>query len=62
MQRIDADLWTRMDALTEPSLQAALGKWIGRSAIRAILQRRDAMRKEIARLVNASSEAAVFIK
>jgi hypothetical protein len=62
MQRIDAELWNRIEALTEESLQAAIGQWIGKSGIRAILQRREEMRKAIARMVTDSGEDAVFIK
>jgi hypothetical protein len=60
--RVDRALWDRMLALDEPTLAAALGDWLDRGAIRAILKRRDEMKKSIDLLVKKSSEAAVFIK
>jgi hypothetical protein len=60
MERIDRDVWNRMRALDEPSLTAALGAWLDRGAIRAILARRDRMTTAIDTLVRNSSEAAVF--
>lgn len=62
MTRIDRGLWEKMQALDEPALDAALGDWLDRRAIRAVLQRRDAMKKVIDALVAKSSEAAVFIR
>ena len=62
MQRIDADLWTRMKGLTEETLTTAVGKWIGKGEIRAILDRRKQMQAQIDKLVRASSEAQVFIR
>jgi hypothetical protein len=50
-----------MLALDEPALTRALGAWIGKNEIRAMLQRRDRMKQEIARLVAKDSEAAVFV-
>jgi hypothetical protein len=64
MRRIDPELWQKMEALTEESLQAALGEWIGKREIRAVLERRDKMREIIAKLVKDTpgGEAAVFVK
>jgi hypothetical protein len=64
MKRIDTELWAKMDALTEESLQAAVGEWIGKREIRALLERRDKIREIIAGLVKttAGGEAAVFVK
>ncbi|HJR59192.1 MAG TPA: hypothetical protein VJ813_07340 [Vicinamibacterales bacterium] len=62
MARIDREIWDRMLALDEPTLAAALGPWLDRGAIRAILKRRDAMKKVIDTLVTNSTEALVFIK
>ncbi len=64
MKRIDTELWAKMEALTEESLQAALGEWIGKREIRAMLERRDKMREIIANLVKSTDggEAAVFVK
>jgi hypothetical protein len=62
MTRIDRALWERMVVLDETALDAALGDWLDRGAIRAMLRRRDAMKKAIEGLVAKSSEAAVFIR
>jgi len=62
MTRIDRQLWERMLALDEPTLTAAVGKWIDGGAVRAILKRRDAMKKVIDEAVAKSSEAAVYIR
>ena len=60
MDNVDRELWDRMRALDEPALTAAVGAWLGRGELRAILERRDAMDKEIARMVAARGDA-VFI-
>jgi hypothetical protein len=62
MQRIDGDLWERMVQLTEPGLQDAIGAWVGKAEIRAMLERRDRMQREISGVVAASGEHAVFIR
>jgi hypothetical protein len=62
LTRIDAALWDRMKALTEESLTAAVGQWIGRGEIRAILERRKRMQQDIDKLVEKHGEAAVFIR
>jgi hypothetical protein len=62
MQRIDAELWEKMQLLTEARLQEVLGPWVGQREIRTIIERRDKMAQEIARMVAASSESAVFIR
>jgi hypothetical protein len=62
MARVDREIWERMLALDEPTLMGALGEWLDRGAIRAILKRRDAMKKVIDTLVTKSTEALVFIK
>jgi hypothetical protein len=62
MERIDRDVWDRMLALDEAALTAALGNWVDRRSIRAIVARRDRMTAAIDRLVRNSSEAAVFVR
>ncbi len=62
MDRIDREIWNRMLALDEPTLQAALGKWLDGRSIRALLARRDKMTIAIDTLVKKSSEAAVFVR
>jgi hypothetical protein len=62
MQGIDADLWERMKALDEPAVTTALGSWVGKGEIRAVLARRDQMAKVIDGMVKAQGEARVFLK
>ncbi len=61
MVHVDRALWNRMLALDEAGLTSALGTWVGRGEIRAILARRDKMITTIAALVKKHGEAAVFI-
>ncbi len=58
--RIDRELWTKMLALDEPTLVAAIGKWADMRSIRAMLVRRDRMKIAIDKLVKDTSDAAVF--
>lgn len=58
---VDGALWTRMQALDEPGLTAALGKWLGRGDIRAMLARRDRMKVAIDALVKKKGASAVFM-
>ncbi len=60
--RIDGPLWEKMKALTEESLTAAVGQWMGKGEIRALIERRDRMQQAIDKLVKEKGEAAVFIK
>jgi hypothetical protein len=62
LTRVDGPLWDRMLALTEASIQGALGPWLIRGEIRAILARRDRMRELVDRLVAAHGEAAVILR
>ncbi len=60
--RVDALLWEKMKGLTDESLTAAVGQWLGKGEIKAILERRDRMQKDIDKLVKDLGEAAVFMK
>jgi hypothetical protein len=51
-----------MQALDQAQLTAALGKWVDKDAIRAMLTRRDRMKKEIDKLVAANGESSVFLQ
>lgn len=62
LTRVDADLWDRMQALTEPDLTAAIGRLMGRGELRAILRRRDHMRTVIDAAIKTHGEAHVFMK
>jgi hypothetical protein len=62
MNRVDAVLWEKMQALTEEQLKAAVGQWIGDREIRAVLERRNKMADEISKLVEASGADKVFFR
>jgi len=62
MQRIDQPLWARMSGLTEDALAAALSQWLDHGQIRAILDRRARMQKQIDALVRAKGEMHVFVR
>ena len=48
--QVDPQLWSKMTALDEAGLTAAIGKWIGKAEIRAMLQRRDKMQQVVDKL------------
>jgi hypothetical protein len=60
MDNIDGPLWEKFKALDGPSLDQALGKWVGKGELKAILERRDEIAKEVDRLVKAKGESAIF--
>lgn len=60
MDNIDGPLWDKFKALDEATLSAAVGKWVGRSELRAILERRDRMQQEVDRLVKARGESVIL--
>jgi hypothetical protein len=62
LTRIDAELWDRMKSLTDDSLSGALGPWLGKKEIHAILERRDRMQGIIDKLVESKGEAEVFVR
>jgi hypothetical protein len=62
MTRVDAELWDRMKALTQESLTAAIGKWVGRGEIKAVLERRDRLQQIIDKLIKEKGEAAVILR
>ena len=62
MEYIDREFWDKIQALDEAQLTAALGKWVDKDGIRAMLTRRARMKKEIEKLVAANGETAVFLR
>jgi hypothetical protein len=62
MQSVDREFWDKIQALDEAQLTAAIGKWVDKDAIRAMLTRRERMKKEIAKLVAENGEASVFLR
>jgi hypothetical protein len=61
LDHVNRQLWTKMLALDEPALTKALGAWLDKGAMRAMLQRRDRMKDVVAKLVKQKGEAAVFV-
>ena len=62
LAQVDAALWDRMRALDEKTLRDALGEWIDRASIRAMLDRRERMQKQIDELVKKRGEGSVYIR
>ena len=52
--QVDGELWDKMKALDEATLSAAIGSWVGKAEIRAILQRRDKMQQVVDKLRKSS--------
>jgi hypothetical protein len=50
---VDEALWRRIEALTMETLEPALGEWVSKGMLYAVLQRRDRMKKEVERLLAA---------
>jgi hypothetical protein len=61
VERVDAELWQRMQTLTRENLTRALGAWLDEDAITAIIVRRDAMANEINKLVARKGRTLVLI-
>ena len=62
LEHVHRPLWVKMLALDEASLEQAIGQWVDRSSIRAIIARRDKMKAAIDKLVKDKGEAAVFVQ
>lgn len=60
LESIDMELWQRMLALDLESLKAAIGKWVGTGELKAMLQRRDRMKKEIDAILAKRGDAAIL--
>ena len=50
LMQVDDELWTKMKALDEASVTTAIGSWVGKAEIRALLQRRDKMQQVVDKL------------
>jgi hypothetical protein len=61
VERVDADLWERMQTLTRENLTRALGPWLDEQAITAIITRRDAMAAEVDKQIARRGRALVLI-
>jgi hypothetical protein len=61
LERVDADLWNRMTALTRDDLSRTLGTWIDAKALDTIVVRRDKMIAEVDKLVKKKGRGLVII-
>lgn len=61
LDHVDTELWTKIAALDEASLEAAVGTWLSKSQMKAMLARRDRMAAVIDGLVKKNGRAAVFV-
>ena len=57
---VDMALWEKMLALTEEGLRTAIGKWVGKGEIRAILERRARMQAVFDTLIAEKGSAAII--
>jgi hypothetical protein len=60
LENIDMELWQRMLALDLETLKATIGTWVGNGELKAILQRRDRMKKEIDAILATRGDAAIL--
>lgn len=58
---VDRELWDRLQALTFEQLKERIGQWVGNGEIRAMLARRDRMKKDIDAMVAVRGDHA-FVK
>jgi len=61
IERVDAELWDRMKALTREDLDRSVGQWIDREQVAAIVERRDAMVKIVDKLEAQKGRGLVII-
>ena len=61
VERVDADLWDRIQALTRDDLVRALGSWIDGDAIDAMLARRTRMSDAVDKLIAKKGRALVIV-
>lgn len=59
--QFDRDLWTRMAQLTREELDGVVGAWLTPSQIGSMLDRRDAMARQIERQVRERGEEVTFL-
>jgi hypothetical protein len=62
VERVDADLWTRIEAVTRPDLDRVLGRWVDPPAIDAMLERRQRMAADLDKLIAKNGRAAVVVE
>jgi hypothetical protein len=62
VERVDAELWMRMQALTHDDLARVLRPWIDEDAIGAMIERRNRMAAAVDKLVKKQGQALVIIR
>ena len=62
IERVDADLWRRIEALTRDDLVRVVGPWVGGGAVDAMLVRRKRMAAAIDKLTAGKSRALVVVE
>jgi hypothetical protein len=62
IQRVDADLWRRIQSVTRQDLERVLGPWMSRGAIDAVMERRARMTADVDKLVAKNGRARVIIE
>jgi hypothetical protein len=62
IERVDADLWRRIEQLTRDDFAGAVGAWIGNDAVDAMMERRTRMESAIEKLTAGKSRALVVVE
>jgi hypothetical protein len=60
LQNVDRRLWNEMQTLDEAGLKTSMGKWLDGGQIRALIRRRDALKKKIDALVAKKGDSVFF--
>jgi len=60
-ERVDAELWAKFKSLTTQQLKTTLSQWLDEEAIRAMIDRRDRMVREVDKLTAKKGAAATII-
>jgi hypothetical protein len=61
IERVDADLWGRIQSLTREDLDRVLGPWMSGGAIDAVMERRARMTTDVDRLIAKNGRARVVV-
>lgn len=62
IEHVDRELWTKFQALDEPTIYTHLGEWLSNDQVRFMLRRLARLGKEIDALVARRGEHAVFMR
>ena len=60
VKHVDMPLWEKMQALTEPELTEAIGRWVGKAEIRAMLERRKKMQQLFDKLIAEKGNSTII--